>query len=238
MYLSEETWRKNGVRDNADIHFYAQGPGMFGVPKYSQALLPLALSKGITPHFGHNIKSVDKRNQTVTFHNSANDELVTSDFDLLHIVPPQTTHKCVRESALAAPSGMIDVHKDTLQHNKYPNVFALGDCANLPCAKTAAGVFSQAPVVTHNLMQLNNQKSMNATYNGYNSCPLFVGDNKLMLMEFKYDNIPHETFSKNQDVPWKSFYYFKKYAFPITYWNFMPSGNWFGSRTVFPPKYE
>ena len=68
--------------------------------------------------------------------------MVTTNFDLLHIVPPQTTPKAIRESPLAAASGMIDVDAATLQHKKYPNVFSLGDAANLPAAKTAAGVFA------------------------------------------------------------------------------------------------
>ena len=31
-------------------------------------------------------------------------------------------------------------------------------------------------------------------YNGYSSCPLFVGDGKLMLVEFKYGGVSDETF--------------------------------------------
>ena len=42
MYLSEETFRKNGVRDNIDIHFYTSAPSMFPVKKFGDALLPLA----------------------------------------------------------------------------------------------------------------------------------------------------------------------------------------------------
>ena len=37
-------------------------------------------------------------------------------------------------------------------------------------------------------------KDLNAKYNGYNSCPMFVGDKKLMMIEFKYENLPAETF--------------------------------------------
>jgi sulfide:quinone oxidoreductase len=36
----------------------------------------------------------------------------------------------------------VDVNQATLQHNKYKNIFALGDAANLPTAKTAAGIMS------------------------------------------------------------------------------------------------
>jgi len=37
----------------------------------------------------------------------------------------------------------------------------------------------------------------NSTYDGYASCPIFVGDKKLMLAEFKYGGVPAETFSEH-----------------------------------------
>jgi len=36
-----------------------------------------------------------------------------------------------------------------------------------------------------------------STYDGYASCPIFVGGDKLMLAEFKYGGVPAETFSEN-----------------------------------------
>ena len=33
-----------------------------------------------------------------------------------------------------------------------------------------------------------------AFYDGYTSCPLLLGYNTLMLAEFKYGNVPKETF--------------------------------------------
>ena len=51
------------------------------------------------------------------------------------------------------PQGWVDVDMYTLQHKRYPNVFALGDCAALPTSKTAAAVTSQAPVLVHNMLQ-------------------------------------------------------------------------------------
>ena len=68
--------------------------------------------------------------------------MVETEFDLLHVVPPNTSHKFVRESPLALNGNFIDVDINTLQHKKYPNVFALGDVAATPTAKTAAAVFS------------------------------------------------------------------------------------------------
>jgi eukaryotic sulfide quinone oxidoreductase len=222
MYLSEETWRKNGVRANADIHFYTSVGNMFpNCKKFADALYPIAQSKNIDVHFNHVIKSVDGANRTVTF--AQGEESVTTDFDLLHVVPPQTAHQFVRESSLAAGNGFIDVDQHTLRHNKYGNVFALGDVANLPTAKTAAAIFAQAPVVTQNLINLHKQNTnASATYSGYSSCPLFVGDSKLMLMEFKYDAVADETFSNKQDVPTRPFFWLKKHFFPYAYWKYMP----------------
>ena len=114
---------------------------MFPVQKYADILKPLAENKGINVHFSHLIQSVDKATRTVKFKN-ADGDIVETEFDLLHIVPPQTANESVRHSALAAETGLIDVNPATLQHNQFPNVFALGDNANIPAAKTAAGVFS------------------------------------------------------------------------------------------------
>lgn len=43
-------------------------------------------------------------------------------------------------SPVADAVGWVDVDKETLQHKKYPNVFGIGDCTNLPTSKTAAAV--------------------------------------------------------------------------------------------------
>mmetsp|Transcript_4464 Transcript_4464/g.6626 ORF Transcript_4464/g.6626 Transcript_4464/m.6626 type:complete len:205 (+) Transcript_4464:347-961(+) len=87
MHLSEETWRKNGVRDKCDIHFHSSIPKMFPVPLYSDALHEIAVKKNIDCHFNSIIHSVDGPNRTVTFRDRE-DNLTTHDFDLLHIVPP------------------------------------------------------------------------------------------------------------------------------------------------------
>jgi NADPH-dependent 2,4-dienoyl-CoA reductase/sulfur reductase-like enzyme len=138
--------------------------------------------------------SVDGANRVAEFKNLDTGDLSKVDFDLLHVVPPQTAPKFIRESSLAAENGWLDVNINTLQHNKYPNIYGLGDVCNLPTAKTAAAVFTQAPVVAHNLEVAMGKEGKPAHYNGYSSCPLFTGDKKLMMIEFKYGGGSDETF--------------------------------------------
>ena len=69
----------------------------------------------------------------------------------------------------------------------------MGDCANLPTAKTAAAIFSYTPVLIQNLLTEMGAKETQSHYEGYGSCPMFVGDKKLMLIEFKYNGVAAES---------------------------------------------
>lgn len=91
--------------------------------------------------------------------------------------------------------------------------------------------------MVNNLVKHAQGEEMKGEYNGYGSCPLFTGDGKLMLAEFKYGGLPAETFFNKQDVPSKFFYQMKKHAFPWVYFNLVPRGSWYGNKTIFKPKF-
>lgn len=78
----------------------------------------------------------------------------------------------------------------------------------------------------------NPQETLPSQYEGYASCPLFVGDGKLILAEFKYGGVVDETFFGNQEKPRKIFYYLKRYGFPHIYWHLVPRGLWGGRKGI------
>lgn len=84
---------------------------------------------------------------------------------------------------LAHEVGWVDVNKNTLQHNHFPNIFSLGDASSLPTSRTGAAIRKQTPVVVENLLALINHKSLAGNYAGYTSCPLVTGYGKLVLAE-------------------------------------------------------
>ena len=51
-------------------------------------------------------------------------------------------------------SGWADVDHGTLQHNRYGNIFTLGDVAGLPRAKICAAIRKQAPIVAENISRM------------------------------------------------------------------------------------
>lgn len=88
-------------------------------------------------------------------------KMKTFKYDLLHIAPPMQAHEFLAKSALADANGFVDVIKETLQHKKFPNVFAIGDCTNLPTSKTAAAIAGSNAILVGNLENLMKGKSTN-----------------------------------------------------------------------------
>ena len=63
-------------------------------------------------------------------------------YDFIHVAPPMSAPDVLKNSPvpIVDASGFLDVNKHTCQHNKFPNIFGIGDCTNIPTAKTAAAV--------------------------------------------------------------------------------------------------
>jgi NADPH-dependent 2,4-dienoyl-CoA reductase/sulfur reductase-like enzyme len=54
---------------------------------------------------------------------------------LLHVTPPMGPLDSIKNSPLADAAGWVAVDQGTLQHQKYENVFSLGDASSLPTSK-------------------------------------------------------------------------------------------------------
>ncbi len=189
MYLSCDTWRRNGVLANSQVRFMSAGAVLFGVADYVPALMEYVQAYGIGLQFGRTLIAVDGPARIATFRYTDADGTVHDEqlpFDLLHVVPPQIAPDFVRSSPLADAAGWIDVDQATLRHKRFRNIFGLGDAGNSPNAKTAAAARKQAPVVAHNVLFNLGAAAREARYDGYGSCPLTVERGKIVLAEFTY----------------------------------------------------
>lgn len=221
MFLAGDYFRKHGLLGKVNIHFYSGGSRIFGVDKYEVALKKVYDRYQITPHFLHNLVEVDGPNKKAVFEDKEGTRHEV-EFAMMHVTPPQSAPDFIKKSPLAIPDnafGWVDVDKFTLQHNRYPNVFSLGDVSSTPNAKTGAAVRKQAPVLVENLLHVIDGGSLTDKYNGYGSCPLVTGYGKLILAEFDYSNTPQETFPFNQAKERWSMWLLKKYVLPWMYWN-------------------
>jgi sulfide:quinone oxidoreductase len=224
MYLAEDYFRQNGMRQDSRIVFASAGQKLFAVKKYADSLERIVRERGIETLFDHDLVEVDADRQVATFRKTPSGERVETPFDLLHVTPPMRAPDFVRNGPLASMAGWIDVDKATLQHVRFPNVFALGDASSLPTSKTGAGIRKQAPVLVDNLRAAMAGRPLTARYDGYTSCPLVTGYGKLILAEFDYEGTPRETFPFDQSKERHSMYILKKHVLPKLYWHGMMRG--------------
>ncbi|WP_420954385.1 FAD-dependent oxidoreductase [Bacillus haynesii] len=224
MYLADDYFRKSNVRDQSDMIFASAKSTIFDVTKYANALEKVVRRKDIQTMYKRNLIEIRPDSKEALFEHLETGEQEVFTYDLLHVTPPMKAPSCIKESALADAGGWVDVDPYTLQHKKFANVFGIGDCANLPTSKTGAAVRKQAPVVVRNLMSLIKGSSLDAKYDGYTSCPLVTGYNKLVLAEFDYHKVPQETFPFDQSKERFSMYLLKRRLLPIMYWNGMLKG--------------
>lgn len=239
MWLWESEWRKRGVREDVNVSYFTNLPAMFHVPKYAAELNKMAVAKNVDANYQTDLIKVDGPKCIATFKRLLTGEIFTKPFTALHVTPYMSPPAVVSSSKLANAAGFVDVDKTTLQHTKFPNVFALGDSSSLPTSKTAAAIASQAPVLVSNLLHRMKGETMTASYDGYTSCPILVGDGQLMLAEFTF--APElkitETFPYlDQAKPNRLFYYMKRDFFPWCYWNTFLKGSWYGHNMWFFPK--
>ena len=248
MYLACDYWRKKGILDQCDVHYVSGAGVIFGVPEYAETLKKKVAQYNIKVHFGANVTAIDGKSKTIFFESKeqpkdletkfstlqascygitenqaeASISKVSLNFDICHTVPPQSAPDFIKKSPLADannPLGYVEIDKHTMQHSRFKNIFALGDCTNAPCSKTGAAIRKQAPVVVENLLQLIANHPVTASYDGYSACPIPTQYGKLMLAEFDYSNKPKMTFPFDQAKPRWTMWILKAKILPWLYWN-------------------
>ncbi|CAN5534391.1 FAD/NAD(P)-binding oxidoreductase [soil metagenome] len=223
-YLAEDHFKIRGIRDRVKMIFASANPSIFSVQKYALALNKVVARKHIETMFRHDLISIDGEAKRATFQQLDTGEQVVVNYDLLHVTPPMSAPDFIKGSDIADAAGWVDVNKATLQHSRFANVFALGDCSNLPTSKTGAAIRKQSPVLVANLISKMRGEALAATYDGYTSCPLVTGYSSLILAEFDYDLNPQESFPFDQSEERYSMFVFKKDILPQIYWQGMMKG--------------
>lgn len=231
LYLSADHWRRTGALGEIRIDFFNAAGVLFGVKEYVPALMEYVERYRVNLNFQHNLVRIDGPTRRAWFRRVGPDgasTLVETDFDMIHVVPPQIAPDYVRVSPLADAAGWIDVDPSTLRHKTLPDIYALGDVMNAPNAKTAAAARKQAPVVAHNLLNdISGGAGADVAYDGYGSCPLTVERGKIVLAEFGYGGKLLPSFPKwfiDGQRPSSIAWLLKERILPPVYWRAMLKG--------------
>ncbi|WP_345991415.1 FAD/NAD(P)-binding oxidoreductase [Sulfurimonas sp. HSL-1716] len=239
LYLSADYLKRDGL--GADYYFYTGLKKLFHLPKVDEELTKVQKRYDkIETKFSHFLRSIDVKAKKATFIHAYEKEVIDPDFgdkmmqsfadevvvkyDFIHVVPPMTPPDALLKSKLVNGDGWLDVDKHTLQHNRYKNVFGIGDVCGIPMGKTGGSARHHGPILTANLIFAMQKKELKEKFDGYTVCPLKTQYGKIIMAEFNYygskPTLPFLDYEKPRWMWWE----FDRYMLEPMYWHLMLTG--------------
>ena len=176
---------RRGIRDKVDIHFLSPLSRVFPLEPVNPVVERIFAVHNIRSTVFFNVESIDPVNRVV---NSIEGESVP--FDLLIMVPPHRGAKVVEDSGLGDRGGWLPTDKSTMRTKAHPDIFALGDCTDVPVSKSGAAAHFQAKVVADSIIADLRGQPATATYDGRVTCYCDAGYHKGISMTFDYEHPP------------------------------------------------
>jgi sulfide:quinone oxidoreductase len=224
-FLSDWFLKKKGIRDQVDLTYVTPLSGAFTKQNCSTVLGYLLKEKNINLVTDYNIDRVDsQKKQMISY-----DEKIV-DYDLLVTVPTNMGDPLIERSGMGDDLNFIPTDKHTLQSKEYENIFVLGDAADVPTSKAGSVAHFQAEVLTRNILNFMDGKSLENSSDGHANCFIESGFNKAFLIDFNYEVEPVEgrfpfpvlgPFSLLKET---RINHWGKLAFRWMYWNILLKG--------------
>lgn len=201
-FLLDDLTTTKGTRQKVDMALFTGGAGMLSSLVHAKMIEQFFIERKMPYSMRHVLVEVDTARNVAIFEKlmpytengeqKMAKERVEKPYDYLFVIPPMKTADFITEAGLAITKGhtagnWVDVDQYTLQHKKFANIFAIGDCAGIPKGKTGASIRKQYPVIAENLIAHLEGKPLEAKFSGYTACPLLTRYGKAVMVEFDYE---------------------------------------------------
>jgi sulfide:quinone oxidoreductase len=184
-FLADSFFKDKGMRDRVEITYVTPLDGAFTKPVASKRLGGMLEERKIALEPDFYIESVDNENKTIVSYDERE-----IPFDLLVTVPLNMGADFVARSGLGNELNYVPVDNETFLSNKYDNVFAIGDAADLPTSKAGSVAHFAIEIFTENFLQHIRGEEMTHAFDGHANCFVESGGGKGMLIDFNYDTQP------------------------------------------------
>jgi sulfide:quinone oxidoreductase len=186
VFMADWYLRERGVRDKTELVFSTPLDGAFTKPVASLRLSSLLREKGVELVTEFNAGEVDGEGGRLVSYDGRE-----IPFDLLVTIPLHGGAEYVERSpGLGDALGFIPADPQTLQARAKPNVFALGDAADLPTSKAGSVTHFQGDVLADNIARFLAGDELLPRFDGHSNCFIETGFSKAMLIDFNYDLEP------------------------------------------------
>jgi sulfide:quinone oxidoreductase len=185
-FLADAYFRKRGIRGEVDLTYVTPLDGAFTKPVASRELGGLLKDKGVSLVTEFTTGEID----------GADGRLISYDgrevpFDLAVVVPLHGGQAYLgRSPGLGDELGFVPTDPRTLQSRVRPNVFVIGDAADIPASKAGSVAHFEGEVLARNVTMYLAGQPLDAGFDGHTNCFIESGSGKALLIDFNYDTEP------------------------------------------------
>ena len=146
QWMLDEYFSRRGLRDRVQIDYFTREAEPVGEAHDPVVWMDSeSKRRKINVNYEFIVHSIDPEKKQVNgLYN------YSLPYDLLVMVPPHRPAQVLLDSGLAEAETGIRVDYDTLQ-TKWENVYAIGDCADMPASKAGGVAHQEADVLAHNV---------------------------------------------------------------------------------------
>jgi sulfide:quinone oxidoreductase len=217
LFMACDHWRRAGVLRDVDVHLVLPGRAPLGLDGPDSRLEETLSSYGVRVHREATVSRLD--DGSVTLATPTGEEAV-EDVAFAHVVPHYRAPRWVVDAGLAGehPAGLVDVDPLTMRHRRFPDVWSLGDVADLRTRPSGGALRKQVAVLAANVLAARTGRPL-GHYDGYTVVPITTARRRLMLVEVDRDGRPQPTvpfvdLTRPRGVTW----WVDRYALPQVYW--------------------
>ena len=185
-FLADWYFHERGIRDQVQLTYVTPLDGAFTKPVASARLAGMLAEKGIDLVTEFNTGEVDGVGGRLTGYDGR-----VVDFDLAVVVPLHGGAPYVgRSPGLGDELNFVPTDEHTLQSKAAPNVFVIGDAANVPASKAGSVTHFEGEVLVENIRRFLAGDPLDAIFDGHTNCFIETGFHKALLIDFNYDTEP------------------------------------------------
>ncbi|HET6873987.1 MAG TPA: FAD/NAD(P)-binding oxidoreductase [Acidimicrobiales bacterium] len=185
-FLADWYFRQRGIRDRVEISYVTPLDGAFTRPVAARTLGGMLEERGIGLVTEFNTGTVaGDEGRLVSF-----DEREVG-FDLAVVVPLHAGAPYVgRSPGLGDDLNFVPTDERTLRSKAAPDVFVIGDAANLPASKAGSVTHFEGETLVENVVRHLDGRPLVEGFDGHANCFIETGFHKAMLIDFNYDQEP------------------------------------------------
>ena len=185
-FLADWYFHERGIRDRVQFTYVTPLDGAFTKPVASRRLVGMLAEKDIELVTEFNTGEVDGEGGRLVAYDGRE-----VGFDLAVVVPLHGGADYVGHSpGLGDELNFIPTDEHTLQSKAAPNVFVIGDAANVPASKAGSVTHFEGEVLVENVRRFLTGEPLDQSFDGHTNCFIETGFHKALLIDFNYDTEP------------------------------------------------